>query len=67
MPHSHTDPLNTNHARDKREEELYSYSHHSLETAYKVACALPMENDVTQISAEAMVTAILEKEFGPLD
>ncbi len=67
MPHSHTDPLNTNHARDKREEALRAYSHHALEMAYRVACGLPRETDLTEISAEAMVMAILEKEFGPLD
>jgi hypothetical protein len=67
MPHSHIDSLNTNHARDKREEQLQSYSHHSLETAYKVACTLPMESDVRQVPAEAMIAAMLEKEFGPLD
>ena len=67
MPHFRTDRFHTNHARDKREEELQDYSPHALVAAYEVACGLPLGGDRGQLPREAMVAAILEKEFGPID
>jgi hypothetical protein len=67
MPQSHTDRFHTNHNRDKREAELLAYDHASLESVYKVACESPRDALTEMVPAEAMVAAILEYEFGPLD
>ena len=67
MAHFRTDRFHTNHARDKREVELQESSLQALVAAYEVACGLPLDGDRGQLPRDAMVAAILEREFGPID
>jgi hypothetical protein len=66
MPHSHSDNLHEDSAREKRELELRAFDRTALETAYEVICDAPATDETRQIAADTMVAEILDREFGPI-